>query len=717
MTDQIAKHYTIEVTPEITKDLASSRFQEINVLLKANMVSSLNMEFKVSLHVLCDLISEMIKYDVALLYLWDNDREMMTPYIVRGLADELPDAFGQGNLFSDWAMAPGETFLVSESRHEEVSENLHRLHASSMVSVPIYANKNIIGNIQIFSRNKNFFTEDDAKLLWLLMIQSETFFRNIEGAEQVENLSQEGTVLLQANLSQFFEQLEREIGRAHRRKTPMSLLMIEIDRWQEYNDEFGHLIGEQTLNELTSLLMNQVRQIDTVCRYDESRFVMILTETDRKGGLVFAERLQDTVGRHLFLGTDWKRSENITISAGLVTYPFDAEERSTLVRSAEQALSRAKEAGGNRVAQYPAELSQPQKLDDKIGEVDYSRVTRTIHSISNTDHLLEMTVEIIMDTLMAEKGSLLVAENGTDQFVIRVACGFRKHGDLINNTRISGEGSVTGWVAGRQTPIAVANIEEVEDLRKNLYGDYNNNSFLSIPVIHDGRTIGVIHLSNEKDGAVFTSEHLDRLRPLTSHLPSLLREGLQFEKRQRRFSKNALASLAVMLDAKDPYCDRHSERVSHYAKELARRLEMSEEQIENLEFSARLHDIGKIAITNDLTNKAGKLSDDERAVMRRHPFLSWKILDGLSLDDAEVKNTVLQHHERLNGSGYPHGLVGDQIPLPARILSVADTFVAMTSKRPHRPPFSREQALREMATLANDHFDPEVLEKLSEIVD
>jgi len=145
-------------------------------------------------------------------------------------------------------------------------------------------------------------------------------------------------------------------------------------------------------------------------------------------------------------------------------------------------------------------------------------------------------------------------------------------------------------------------------------------------------------------------------------------------------------------------------------------MKLTKPAIERLTLSARLHDIGKIAIRSELYNKKGKLSEEETAVIRRHPFFSWKILDALATEEEEVKNTVLQHHERLNGSGYPYGLVGDQIPLPARILCVADTFVAMTSNRAWRKPFTKQAALKEMQNLADVHFDPKILQKLSEIV-
>jgi HD-GYP domain-containing protein (c-di-GMP phosphodiesterase class II) len=322
-----------------------------------------------------------------------------------------------------------------------------------------------------------------------------------------------------------------------------------------------------------------------------------------------------------------------------------------------------------------------------------------------------------MESLQSEKGSLLLFDRASGQFVIRVACGFGKYEELIKNTRVPSENTVTGWVAKLGKPVVTSDIEEIGEITKSLYKDYRNNSFISIPLVSENQTLGVLHLSNKAvDGDVFTDDDLQRLIPLSRHLTGFLNDGMAFEKVQNNFSKTALAALVRILEAKDPYCSGHSERVARYAEDLGRGMNLDPKTIEQLSLSARLHDIGKIAISEKLFHKPEKLNEEEVAIVRRHPFFSWKILDALSAEDEDVKNMILQHHEKLNGSGYPYGLVGDQIPLPSRILCVADTFDSMTSSRSYRPAFSKTEALENMATYAKVYFDPEVLQKLSEII-
>ncbi len=716
MDETTARKYMLDIIPDITREFAELKFKEINILLKANMISNLNMKFKVSLNVLCDLLSEMIQFDSAVLYLRDNDVDLLSPYVVRGFPAGLPEAYAHGNLCAEWCQRFGKTFFIPFSTDPELSCVLAQGDARSLIAVPIYESNKVVGTIQLFSKQAGFFTQEDAKLLWLLAIQSEVLFRHYQDVETMEETVRSRAAVPHSSLVQLHEQMAREIGRAQRRKTPVSLLLLEIDQWDEYREKCGHLRGEETFSELRTIFTDEMRQIDTICPYTENRFALILAETDRKGGMLFAERLREGFDRRLFCDNTGERTVRLSLSAGLVTFPFDGKDKFALFQAGEEALHRAKDAGGNRVCHFPSRVPEAVQAEENSRHLDLSRVTRAIHSVFNLDRLLEFVVEGAMEALGAEKGSLLLAEEGTQGFTIRVACGFGKYAELIRNTRVSGNKTVTGWVAALQQPVVSADIDEIAAIQKNLYKDYRNNSFLSIPILDSGRTRGVIHLSNKADGSIFTEEDMARMLSLSEHLSDFLKDGFQFEDTQQRFSRKALSALVKMMEAKDPYCANHSTEVAYYAEQLGRQMQMAPGEVEKLALSARLHDIGKIAIRCELFHKPARLNDEEIAIVRRHPFFSWKILDALSPGEDCVKSTVLQHHERLNGSGYPYGLIGEQIPLPSRILSVADAYVSLTSVRPHRPAFSQDDALKEMHREGGQHYDTKILQRLSELV-
>jgi putative two-component system response regulator len=172
----------------------------------------------------------------------------------------------------------------------------------------------------------------------------------------------------------------------------------------------------------------------------------------------------------------------------------------------------------------------------------------------------------------------------------------------------------------------------------------------------------------------------------------------------------AQVQMAVtMLEAKDPYTRGHSGRVAAYAEATGRHLGLSSALVEQLRLGGELHDIGKIGTRDAVLNKAGPLTDEEFAEIRRHTIEGEAMLSVLRDDHPEVLHIVRWHHERLDGTGFPDGLRGDQIPLTARIVSVVDAFDAMTTTRAYREFQPTESSIAELQRNAGQQFDPEVV--------
>jgi len=174
----------------------------------------------------------------------------------------------------------------------------------------------------------------------------------------------------------------------------------------------------------------------------------------------------------------------------------------------------------------------------------------------------------------------------------------------------------------------------------------------------------------------------------------------------------AAASLAKAVDARDTYTGRHSERVSELAGKVAKRFGLDAEQVELTRLAASLHDLGKLAIPEEILRKPGTLTDPERLVLERHPQIGFRMLDSLGVDP--VADLVLHHHERWDGTGYPDGLRGEQIPLGARIIFVTDAYDAMTSDRIYQPKLSSQAALGELERCAGTQFDPGIVAAFAE---
>ena len=177
----------------------------------------------------------------------------------------------------------------------------------------------------------------------------------------------------------------------------------------------------------------------------------------------------------------------------------------------------------------------------------------------------------------------------------------------------------------------------------------------------------------------------------------------------------AAASLARAVDARDAYTGSHSERVADLAARLAARLGVDPEQIELTRLAASLHDLGKLAIPEEILRKPGPLTESERIVLERHPQIGFRMLESLGVDP--VADWVLHHHERWDGAGYPDGIPGDDIPLGARIIFVADAYDAMTSNRVYRDRLSGDEAIFELERCAGSQFDPTIVDALAEELD
>jgi HD-GYP domain-containing protein (c-di-GMP phosphodiesterase class II) len=172
---------------------------------------------------------------------------------------------------------------------------------------------------------------------------------------------------------------------------------------------------------------------------------------------------------------------------------------------------------------------------------------------------------------------------------------------------------------------------------------------------------------------------------------------------------NTIYALAATIEARDHYTYGHSRRVRSFAVALAEAIKMSAEKVTVISYAALLHDIGKIGVYDTILNKPGALTNDERELIKNHPKLSRDILAHVpSL--TPCLPAILHHHERWDGKGYPLGLKTQNIPLEARILTIADSFEAMISARPYRNPLPDDKVIEELKKCSGSQFDPELIE-------
>jgi len=200
-------------------------------------------------------------------------------------------------------------------------------------------------------------------------------------------------------------------------------------------------------------------------------------------------------------------------------------------------------------------------------------------------------------------------------------------------------------------------------------------------------------------------------------LPLLLaRRSFELYTKMRKVYLDTIRALAAAIDAKDPYTKGHSERVAEISVALAQELNLSDRDIENIEYTALLHDIGKIGITDNILGKDSSLTNEEFDIIKEHTVMGAKIIEPVDFLKNSYK-AIYHHHEKYNGKGYPDGIKSEDIPILARIIAVADAYDAMGSDRPYRKKLNKDKILKELKDQSGKQFDPEVVKILFSVLD
>jgi HD-GYP domain-containing protein (c-di-GMP phosphodiesterase class II) len=228
------------------------------------------------------------------------------------------------------------------------------------------------------------------------------------------------------------------------------------------------------------------------------------------------------------------------------------------------------------------------------------------------------------------------------------------------------------------------------------------------PLTSAGRVVGALSVDGGDEA------RSSRLREAIAPQLATALASATLAEEVRKTHLETIAALSRSVETKDDYSGPHTERVSDIAVALAQRLGYTSTELEAIEIGALMHDVGKIGIPPSILRKAGPLDNDEWTMMKRHPVISELILDESELSPI-VTQIARSSHERMDGQGYPDGLAGEAIPLPARIVLVADAFAALTTDRPYRRARRPKSALEEIVANSGDQFCPKVVAALKQL--
>lgn len=365
--------------------------------------------------------------------------------------------------------------------------------------------------------------------------------------------------------------------------------------------------------------------------------------------------------------------------------------------------------GDNEIAQLSGDFNRmtdalrehSDSLTKKVLELAaLYEMSRSLGATLDLDALLDSVLDSALRIFDVELGYVTLRDPGSGELRMRAWRGGMAAPILAVRS------SMCDWVIREGRPLIFNPVAEgAGDRREPLTGA---QAALCVPLVSGEGTIGAMTVGSRDAEHRFTSDDVRLLATMANQVTIAVGNAGLFSSLQDAYLATVRA-LAAAVDAKDPYTRGHSEQVARFSLSIADAMDLSAEQRTALEMAAYLHDIGKIGISEEILLKPGRLTDDEMAQMRHHPLIGANILRPVAFP-WPITPLVRHHHEHFDGTGYPAGLRGEEIPLLARVLTVADAFDAMVADRPYRRGRSREEAALELRRCSGTHFDPRVVD-------
>jgi len=338
-------------------------------------------------------------------------------------------------------------------------------------------------------------------------------------------------------------------------------------------------------------------------------------------------------------------------------------------------------------------------------------ITRNISTELKLDKLLLIIMDEVRKALKADRCTVFLLDNEKHELWSKVAHGERDI-RFPSNLGIAGYVATTGHVLNIPDAYADPRFNQAIDKKTGYY----TQNILTFPMRNKlGEIIGVFQVLNKYEGS-FTKQD-EQLLDAISVIAAAQLENAQLYDEQKKTLDSFVRTLASTIDARDPLTAGHSNRIALYSEELARIINLSIKRRELLRYAALLHDYGKIAIREAVLCKSGNLTIKEYCHIQEHAAYTKSILEKInfSRDFKEVPQIAASHHEKIDGSGYPEGLIGDQIPIESRILAVADVFDALTSKRHYRDRMEFENVMDILERDVESHFDQDIVTAFKKI--
>ena len=349
-----------------------------------------------------------------------------------------------------------------------------------------------------------------------------------------------------------------------------------------------------------------------------------------------------------------------------------------------------------------------------------NEIGQAISKQTDIDSILRNVIQVLQNRLDYDRGAIFLSNKDKTRLYFRRGFGYtdEQFGILKNISFHLHKPESKGIFIvtyREQKPFLINDIDEIrEDLsRRSLefVKKMGSKSFICCPIIYEDESLGVLAVDNIKTKKPLVQSDINLLMGIAPEIGISIHNAMALEAIERQF-KSLLQVLAASIDARDPLTAGHSEKVTEYTLGICNELGMPKNFCEMMRVASLLHDYGKIGVRDSILKKEGKLSIEEHEEIKAHVEKTRKILEQIHFEGIykEVPNIAGSHHEKINGSGYPQGLIGEEIPLGAKILAVADFFEAITSKRHYREPMPLDIAFGLLEKGINIDFDKNVVD-------
>lgn len=388
----------------------------------------------------------------------------------------------------------------------------------------------------------------------------------------------------------------------------------------------------------------------------------------------------------------------------------------------------------------PTLINQPVKIELRASDLgeQFSTLLAVCTRLSRDRPVDQVLVDVLAETrglVGAEAGTVYTVDSRGLRFI---ACQNDARSDLVVVPQIRGPISINSfkgkiipldapslaaYVARTGTPLRVDDVYALSESAPYRFdrtydeaSKYRTVSQLVIPLaVHEGPAIGVLQMINKRvpgaSAPVPFTEHDQAIAAALAAMAAIVVRNAQLQAEIHRLHLDTIFRLANAAEFRDSDTGAHIQRVSLYCETIARQMGMPTEWCQQLLFASPMHDVGKLGVPDAVLNKPGALSDDERELMKQHTLMGAKILHGSENEVLQMAERIaLSHHEKWDGSGYPHGTKQLAIPLEGRIVAVADVYDALTSRRVYKPAMPNEEAFSIVLKGRGMHFDPEVVD-------